>query len=173
MIIPYIIIYSICISRVIVVININVKGQRGRSPAFNRQDVLEKAALLFWEHGYEGTSIANLTQAMKISPQSLYTAFKSKAELYREALEWYQENVGIFMRRILEEEIDIKIALNKLLRASIVEFTRQDKPQGSMISTAVLSCAAENEDIAAHVAHMRLNIIVLFEQRLNKAVTDG
>lgn|GEM_PF-4545765 len=98
MIIPYIIIYPICISRLIVVININVKGQRGHPPAFNRQDVLEKAALLFWEHGYEGTSIANLTQAMKISPHSLYTAFKSKAELYREALEWYQENVGIFTR---------------------------------------------------------------------------
>lgn len=110
---------------------------------------------------------------MKISLQSLYAAFKSKAELYREALDWYQGNVDIFTRRILEEGIDIKIALNKLLRASIVEFTRQGRSQGCMISTAVLSCATENEDIAAYVAHMRSNTIALFEQLLRKAVTDG
>lgn len=134
---------------------------------------MEKAALLFWEHGYEGTSIADLTQAMKISLQSLYAAFKSKAKLYSEALDRYQENVDIFTLRILGEEIDIKIALNKLLRASIVDFTRQDRPQGCMISTAVLSCATENKDIAARVVHMRSNAIALFKQRLKKAVTDG
>ncbi|MCK9194847.1 MAG: TetR/AcrR family transcriptional regulator, partial [Nevskia sp.] len=35
---------------------------------------------LFWQRGYEGVSVADLTAAMKIAPPSLYAAFGSKAQ---------------------------------------------------------------------------------------------
>jgi len=65
-----------------------------RPREFNRQAALKIAMDLFWKHGYEGVSIAELTTAMKIAPPSLYAAFGSKAELYKEAIDAYQSRPG-------------------------------------------------------------------------------
>ncbi|CAM5288428.1 hypothetical protein SALBM217S_06702 [Streptomyces griseoloalbus] len=59
--------------------------------------------LVFWEHGYEGASLATLTQAMGISTTSMYAAFGNKEELFRKALERYTEGPGGYLIRALEE----------------------------------------------------------------------
>ena len=88
-----------------VVKNINAGSRsRGRPRAFDRDEALAKAAETFWRLGYEGASIADLTAAMGITPQSLYAAFSSKADLYREALDWYQVHIGASTAAALEED---------------------------------------------------------------------
>ena len=77
---------------------------RGRPRAFDHDEALAKAVLTFWRLGYEGASINDLTQAMGITPQSLYGAFHSKADLYYEALDHYLANAGAFSTRALAEE---------------------------------------------------------------------
>src|SRR4051812_3480675 len=67
---------------------------RGRPRAFDRARALEQALTLFWERGYEGTSIADLTAVMGITPPSLYAAFGSKEALFREALSLYRHRAG-------------------------------------------------------------------------------
>ena len=61
----------------------------GRKRAFDDQVALHTAMELFWRQGYEGTSIADLTQALGINPPSLYAAFGSKRELFEKALDRY------------------------------------------------------------------------------------
>src|SRR5690606_20535349 len=70
------------------------KSRGGRPWSFERQEALEKAMRLFWRHGYEGVSVGDLTREIGIAPPSLYAAFGSKAELYREALKRYEANFG-------------------------------------------------------------------------------
>jgi AcrR family transcriptional regulator len=53
-------------------------GKTGRPISFDRNAALEAAMLLFWERGYEGTSMADLAQAMSLSPSSIYAAFGDK-----------------------------------------------------------------------------------------------
>ena len=65
------------------------KKPRGRPPAFDREEALEKALQLFWQHGYEGTSMADLMQAMGMNKPSIYAAFGNKEELFRKALQRY------------------------------------------------------------------------------------
>ena len=62
---------------------------RGRKRAFDGDAALYTAMELFWRQGYEGTSIADLTQALGINPPSLYAAFGSKRELFEKALDRY------------------------------------------------------------------------------------
>ncbi|MDO6562691.1 TetR/AcrR family transcriptional regulator [Amphritea sp. 1_MG-2023] len=61
---------------------------------YNRADVIHKAMLLFWKKGYNGTSTRDLQQAIDMRPGSIYAAFGSKEQLYREALICYSQEVG-------------------------------------------------------------------------------
>lgn len=145
---------------------------RGRPRAFDRDKALVKAAETFWRLGYEGASIADLTAAMGITPQSLYAAFSSKADLYREALAWYQAHIGSSTAEALEEP-DVVAALTRILRDSAREFTRPDRPHGCMVSTAVLTCAAENEPVARHVSTLRGATLAAIRARIERGIAEG
>ena len=56
---------------------------------FDREAALHRAMLLFWRHGYEATSVNDLTRAMGITPPSLYAAFGDKKQLFLEAVRRY------------------------------------------------------------------------------------
>jgi AcrR family transcriptional regulator len=156
-------------SRVNVVINKNQR-RRGRPPAFDRKEVLGKAAIEFWKLGYEGASIADLTTAMGITPQSLYAAFGSKAELYREAVGWYLTNIG---EGDWLEADDVVEGFRQLLETQAQTFTRPGYPPGCMISTAVLTAAVENVDVAAHMSRLREANVGRFDARLERGIAEG
>src|ERR1035438_2174233 len=61
----------------------------GRPLGFDREAALNEAMLLFWRHGFEATSVNDLTKAMGITPPSLYTAFGDKKQLFLEAIQRY------------------------------------------------------------------------------------
>ena len=66
------------------------KSRRGRPRTFDKDVALTAAMLLFWERGYEGVSMDDLTKAMAISPSSLYASFGSKEELFLKTLDKYE-----------------------------------------------------------------------------------
>ncbi|RAI00080.1 TetR family transcriptional regulator [Acuticoccus sediminis] len=146
---------------------------RGRPRAFDRDEALAKAAETFWALGYEGASIADLTTAMGITPQSLYAAFFSKADLYREALGWYQANIGAAAGCALDEEPDAVAALSRVLRDSAAEFARPGRPRGCMVSTAVLTCAVENASVAHHVSDLRGMTLDAIRTRIERGLEEG
>ncbi|MBX4956303.1 TetR/AcrR family transcriptional regulator [Rhizobium lentis] len=146
--------------------------RRGRPPAFDREAVLAAARETFWAHGYEGASIADLTAAMGITPQSLYAAFNSKADLYREALQQYR-TLGANTFSALAEPIDTLSAFERVLRGSAAIFSAPGHPKGCMISTAVLNCASENDAIADHVAALRRQSLDAFAARIERGIREG
>ena len=66
----------------------------GRPRSFDRDVALEQAMRLFWEKGYDETSIGDLTAAMGIAAPSLYAAFGDKRALFEEAVELYERLPG-------------------------------------------------------------------------------
>ncbi|SEE64409.1 transcriptional regulator, TetR family [Rhizobiales bacterium GAS191] len=146
---------------------------RGRPRAFDRDKALALAGETFWRLGYEGASIVDLTAAMGITPQSLYAAFTSKADLYREALAQYRATAGAFTGRALEEEPTAASAFDRVLREAAHEYTRPDQPRGCMLSTAVVTCAVENDFIAAHVAGLRADVLAAFRARIRRGIEEG
>lgn len=150
-----------------------VPRRRGRPPAFDRNAVLAKATEAFWQLGYEGASIADLTAAMGLTPQSLYAAFTSKADLYRAALAWYQANIAASTGQLLEDEADVVEAFARLLYDCAATFTRADRPKGCMISTATLACAVEHDPLARHAAGLRAATLDVFRARIARGVAEG
>lgn len=144
--------------------------RRGRPPAFDRAEVLERAMQVFWASGYEGASIAMLTQAMGISAQSLYAAFGSKDALYREAIEFYRTTIGGFAARALEEEADAFDAVARLLRDAAITFSRTGGTPGCMIATP--SAGATATELVDLGRRLRAESIDKIAERLERGVAD-
>jgi AcrR family transcriptional regulator len=134
---------------------------------------LEVAARLFWEHGYEGTSIAQLTRAMGVTPPSLYAMFGSKEDLYRQALDHNIERESKRRSEALQGQMPAYDAIAFYLHDVAQGVTDPNKPRGCMISTAVLQHSEENEAVAKAVAARRKASIQAMKARFDRAVSEG
>ena len=146
--------------------------KRGRPRVLDRDVGLQVATRLFWERGYEGTSIAELTQAMGVTPPSLYATFGSKEELYRQALD---HNIACEMKRrseALHAQIPAYDALTFYLNDVAQGVSDPDKPRGCMVSTAVLQHSKEIETVARGVAARRDAAIQAMKDRFDRAIDE-
>lgn len=94
--------------------------------------------LLFWERGYEGAGLADLTAAMGISRKSLDAAFGSKDELFCRALARYTEGPGAYTARALEKPTAREVAA-AFLREPVHATTRPGSPAGCLVVQGALA----------------------------------
>lgn len=146
---------------------------RGRPRSFDRTEVLRAAMRLFWERGYEGVSIADLLAAMKITAPSLYGAFGSKDELFREAVEFYLATDGDITARSLRADGPARRVIEQLLRSVADGLTRPGLPRGCLIAVGAANCTADNGEVAVYLKGQRSVNIEGIRQRLARAVDDG
>src|SRR5215813_13222992 len=91
---------------------------RGRPREFETEKALDAALLLFWRHGYEGTSLAALTEAMGINMPSLYGAFGNKEMIFLKALDRYIQKPASYLPKALNEPTARGVA-ERLFRGAI------------------------------------------------------
>jgi AcrR family transcriptional regulator len=147
--------------------------RRGRPRTFDCAAALDAAMRLFWRHGYEGTSIADLTKATGVTPPTLYAAFGSKEELYREALAHHRKSEGTPSVGVISDETPARAGLESFLREAARVFTDPSKPAGCMISIGSLRCAPENEAARKAAAAFRAKAFDGFSARLKRAQKLG
>lgn len=145
-------------------------AERGRPRAFDTEVVLRRAMEVFWEHGYEGTSIADLTAAMGINAPSLYSAFGCKEELFRRAVALYERQEGIVPPPGAASARD---AVAGLLRAAAIAYTEPGKPHGCLIVLGATTYTPRTEGIRDHLAERRRASAADLRAGLEKAVADG
>jgi AcrR family transcriptional regulator len=138
---------------------------KGRPRSFDRDDVLARAMLLFWKHGYDATSVSLLTEAMGIGAPSLYAAFGDKRGLFKEALDRYMATYGSFMRA-LPEEADPRAAIERLLLEAAAMFTGGDHPPGCMIITSATNCGPESAAVEKRLRGIRAGTVRAFEEKI-------
>jgi AcrR family transcriptional regulator len=133
---------------------------RGRPRAFDREAALEKAVRVFWEQGYEATSVADLTRAMGIGAPSLYAAFGDKRALFTEVVAAYGERYGAF-GRVFARTPTARVAVERMLHAAAEAYTASGMPRGCLVISAATNCstpevtAALREQREANVAEIR------------------
>lgn len=144
----------------------------GRPREFDRELALQQAMLAFWQHGYEGTSMADLVAATGLASARLYAAFGSKEGLFREAVERYEEGDGAFAEHALQSA-DVREAVEKMLLEAVSTYTRRGRPQGCMVVSAATNYAADNEDVMRWLASHRKARTQSIIDRLEVAQRDG
>ena len=150
-----------------------VKTRRGRPPAFDKDTALTTAMFLFWERGYEGVSIDDLTEAMGISPSSLYAGFGSKEELFLRALDKYEKEIGMYWVPILESIAEGREAFARMFEAAARELTRPDLPRGCMMTLALLHSSPELDPLRRKLNKRRAAALDIITARLRRALKDG
>jgi AcrR family transcriptional regulator len=146
---------------------------RGRPRSFDRDAALKSAMMVFWDKGYDGASLPELTEAMGIHSPSLYAAFRSKQELYREALDLYGETEGSGIWESIPEAPTARGAVEQFLHTSADAFTRRNRPGGCMIALGELQATAANDSVRRDLRRRRARGVTILRRRLERAVDAG
>jgi TetR/AcrR family transcriptional regulator, copper-responsive repressor len=134
---------------------VSIPASRGRPRGFDRDVALEKAMLLFWDRGYEATSVSDLSVAMGINPPSLYAAFGDKKRLFMEAVSRYQAGPGGFAVEAIGSAGSAREAIERLLLDAARVFSDPACPPGCMVVLSATNCSDAAADIAADLRGRR------------------
>lgn len=147
---------------------------RGRPRAFDRKAALALATRLFWEKGYEATSVADLTEAMGIGSPSLYAAFGSKEALYAEALDHYCETYEAFVWSNFFTAATARDAVRCFLMDSAAALTGSyaDIPHGCMVTLSTVGSEG-HVALGERVRSVRAVTLDRLKQRLERAAAAG
>ena len=122
---------------------------RGRPKIFDRDAMLDKAMMLFWQQGYEATSLADLVEATGAKAPTLYAEFNNKEGLFRAALDRYMARFSAKHRAALFcEEKTVEQALRDYLHALASCFAGSDTPAGCFLINTSATVSASSEPIA-------------------------
>lgn len=131
---------------------------------------------LFWRHGYEGVSIADLTGAIGIAPPSLYAAFGSKAGLWKEVLGRYEAELGCLDLAVIREAASLADGVRMLLERAVDAVTDPSREPGCMVSSGMTSCHPDHallaRDAAARREAMRRDIAGTLTAFVEEAAAD-
>lgn len=101
-----------------------------RPPKFDREEALRSAMHLFWERGYDRTSISDLTEAMGISPPSLYAAFGDKQALFEAAVDLYEQSAVV---PLALEADTARGVFERILDRAVTLYTDPTHPRGCLV----------------------------------------
>ena len=144
----------------------------GRPRGFNQDKALNRAMDVFWQKGFEGASLSDLTTAMGIQPASLYKAFGNKRALFEKALARYLAGPVAFVHDALSEPTAYAVA-DRILRR-MAEFLTEGRPRnGCMTIQAALAGGVEGEPIRRKLIALRVKEQDALRRRFERAKTEG
>nr|WP_233493824.1 TetR/AcrR family transcriptional regulator [Desertihabitans brevis] len=146
--------------------------KRGRPRAFDADEALEQALVVFWEHGYEGASLALLTEAMGISRKSMYAAFGNKEELFLKVLQRYEAGPGAYVREAVRAPTARAVA-RAYLEGAVRAGTQPGRPAGCLGVRAALSVGVTGQTVQAIMTTWRAESQAGLRDRFRRAVDEG
>lgn len=127
---------------------------------------------LFWRHGYEATSVADLTRAMGITPPSLYAAFGDKRRLFLEAVNRYLGGVEAIEQRIASAS-SAPEAARELLVSGAVGDTGDDTPPGCLLASSLVTSSTDAQAVRETLADIRRRIEAALRTRIERDIHEG
>lgn len=144
----------------------------GRHRQFNENEALEAALSVFWQKGYEGASLEDLTQATGVARPGLYAAFGNKEKIFLKALDLYDAAYMGFMREALDEPTSREVVARILRESVSVQTANADHP-GCLGINGALACSDDAEPIRRELIRRRSATQQALNDRLERARREG
>lgn len=149
-----------------------MKAPIGRPRGFDADAALGRAMAVFWEQGYEGASLADLTAAMGITKTSMYAAFGNKEDLFRKVLERYEQGPAAYVARALRQPTAREVATT-FLAGSVATSTHPGDPAGCLSVQGSLAAGEAGRTARDLLTAWRDRGRVHLRDRFRRAVDDG
>jgi TetR/AcrR family transcriptional repressor of nem operon len=128
--------------------------EMARPIEFDREEVFQKAIGVFWQKGYNATSIKNLVEATGLQPGSIYSAFGDKRGLFLAAMDGYFEGMKRMIFSILHTDqtaiVRIESFFNRLISDSIID----DQRKGCFLVNTLLEIPVDDQEINSRLQTM-------------------
>lgn len=118
---------------------------------FDQDEVLDRAMAVFWERGYEATSIQDVVEATGLNRGSLYATFSDKKQLFLAVLARYADRFGIPLLAELADP-DPRRAVERMFEAILRRTSDPTRPRGCLITNTALECPRSGDDISRTIA---------------------
>lgn len=147
-------------------------ARMGRPREFDEEAALDAAMCVFWEKGYEGTSLDDLTEAMQINRSSLYSTFVDKESLFRRVIERYQAGPLSFVHQALHQPT-ARAAVENLMRSTVRFLNDGSHPRGCLSLQGGMACGSGNEEVNQAMLDWRNQGLLYIQKRLQRAKAEG
>ncbi|SFO33488.1 DNA-binding transcriptional regulator, AcrR family [Bradyrhizobium sp. Ghvi] len=144
----------------------------GRPREFDAETALDQAMEVFWRHGYEGATIAQLTEAMGINPPSLYACFGNKEGLLKAALDRYTKLRGVWMDEVVAAATAREVA-ERMLMGIADKQTDPANPPGCLLVQGGIACGTGSENVPFELAARRAQNEDQLRDRFVRAKAEG
>lgn len=128
---------------------------------------------LFWEKGYESTSMDNLLTTMNISKSSFYQAYKSKRNIFESSIRQYQAMLLNNFKERLRQAASGREFIETLFYDVANETSGPEARRGCLLMNTANEFSQTDPEIASLVADSLDAITTIFEQAINQAQQDG
>ena len=144
----------------------------GRPRCFCEETALDAAMRVFWEKGYEGASLTDLTEAMGINRPSLYAAFGDKESLFLKAMARYAEGPAGYLRAALAAPT-ARLVVEALVNGAVELLGNPGNPRGCLSVNGALAAGHEAERIKSALVEWRKRGEAEIRKRLKRAQSEG
>ena len=117
--------------------------------------------------------MADLREALGINQASLYAAYGSKEDLFRETISLYLETDGVATSRALNGDLSTHDAVHAMLQDGVDMFTKNNAPRGCLLVLSTINCSAENKGVQDYLSSLRDQTRSDVETRLRRGQRDG
>ncbi|WP_311769227.1 TetR/AcrR family transcriptional regulator [Listeria immobilis] len=138
---------------------------------FDEQIVLNKAMHIFWEKGYEKTSMQDLVDYMGIHRRSIYDTFGDKHELFLKSLDCYEFRLNQIINQQVKQDMTIKEKLETLFLS--VSSVNNESPKGCLIVNSAAELSLLDEPIKKKIQELFDKSEMYLYQLLVEAMIKG
>jgi TetR/AcrR family transcriptional repressor of nem operon len=132
-----------------------------RTKEFDEKEVLQKAVSVFWDKGFNGTSLQDLVEGLGISRSSLYDTFGDKHQLYLKALESYKDTYNSHLCTLTLESKSARAAIAQLLAFVTNNLLNDERRRGCFMVNAGVELANHDTEVN--------NLVCQTEKQLQQA----
>lgn len=146
---------------------------RGRRRGFDEEQALDAAMTLFWEHGYEATSVSQLCTGIGINPPSLYAAFGSKAQLFLTVVDRYERTYWQPMWDAFDRDPQVHEAFHHFFNAAVDVMSAPGAHLGCLVTLSAVSLGNRDSDVAHALAAIGDEGVRRVQAKLDSGIQHG
>ena len=144
----------------------------GRPREFDLNKALDRAMVVFWRKGYDGASIADLTEALGVGRPSLYAAFGNKEQLFQKVLDRYDQRTAGFLAGSLRA-VTARDVVEGILRGAANFHADPANPRGCLMVHGALVGPDERDPLREVTRARRASLTEAIRERLERALGEG